>query len=166
MSIYTILHAVESSSEDDWTVVEVDETPDGHTSLAIFNEDPAVSLAWGRKYRNGESWTEPWSKSVGFPNSDIRGYYLDVRYNGVPISRDLVLSVDGGRGYLPSGMPITEVDKGIVGMEVSEPEMKRARLLDAIAYEGHSEFNRYAERANIKLKQPEDGGPSRQSRDW
>jgi len=36
----------------------------------------------------------------------IFGYYVGIRYNGVPINRDLVLDVDGHRCLLPSGFVI------------------------------------------------------------
>jgi hypothetical protein len=38
----------------------------------------------------------------------IFGYYFDIRYNGVPINRDLVLDVDGHRCLLPSGFVIAD----------------------------------------------------------
>lgn len=67
--------------------------------------------------------------------------------------RDLVLSVDGSRGILPSGRPISEGDKGITGMTVTEPEARRARLLDGLIHGGHSQFDRYFTSANIQYQQ-------------
>jgi hypothetical protein len=151
MNYFEIMSKVEGSSTDDWTKVGA-ATPDGHHEIYVFHEDASITLAWGIEHMEGESWTEAWSEGGGFPDSRIHGYYLDVRYNGVPISRDLVLSVDGGRGTLPSGLPIGEEGKGIVGMRVSEPELKRARLLDELMHGSHSEFDRYRKSANIQLR--------------
>ncbi|MDO3312654.1 hypothetical protein [Mycobacteroides abscessus] len=149
MNYFSILTKVEASSPDDWTKVENVTTEDGHRQLYVFHEDAAISLAWGKDYLDGEPWTEAWSESGGFPDKKIHGHWLDIRYNGVPIQRDLVLSVDGGRCVLPSGSPISEAGKGVIGMKVSEPEMQRARLLDGLLE--HSQFDRYSASANIQF---------------
>lgn len=55
-----------------------------------------MSLEWGREHDTGGAWTEAWSEEA-FPDPAIRGYYVDLRYNGVTVKSDLVLAVDGGR---------------------------------------------------------------------
>lgn len=149
MDYHELLHKVESSTSDDWTAVDT-ATPDGHHVLYVFHEDVAITLAYGADHMDGDSWTETWSTRGGFPDNKIYGSYLDVRYNGVLVHRDLVLMVDGARGILPSGKPITDDANGIVGMRVSEPEMKRAQLLDELR--GHRDFERYVKSAGIRVQ--------------
>ena len=81
----------------------------------------------------------------------IFGYYFDIRYNGVPINRDLVLDVDGHRCLLPSGFVIADDQAGITGMKVTEPELRRARLLDTLVHGPRSDFKRYSKSANIQV---------------
>ncbi len=151
MNYFEIMKRVESSSEDDWTKVDAS-TPEGHHEIYVFHEEAAITVAWGVEHMQGESWQEAWSEGGGFPDNKIYGYYFDIRYNGVIINRDLVLSVDGGRGILPSGLPIGEEGKGIVGMRVTDPEVRRARLLDVLTHGSHSEFDRYYRSANIEIR--------------
>ena len=63
----------------------------------MFHENASITLAWGMNPLEGESWTETWSENGGFLDRRIFGYYFDIRYNGVPINQDLLLSVDGAR---------------------------------------------------------------------
>lgn len=150
MNYYKILDTVESSSSEEWAKVDAP-THDGHSELYVFHEDASITLAWGKDHMDGESWTEAWSESGGFPDKRIFGHYLDIRYSGVPINRDLVLSVDGHRGILPSGHVIADSETGITGMKVTQPELQRARLLDALVYGRRSQFDRYSQSANVQV---------------
>lgn len=151
MNYFKILDTVESSSNDDWTKVESVTTPEGHHTVFVFHEDASITIAWGMPHEDGESWTEKWSESGGFPDKRIFGHYFDIRYNGVPINRDLVLAVDGHRCLLPSGSVIAEDEVGITGMRVTEPELRRARLLDNLVHGPMSKFERYSRSANIQV---------------
>ncbi|MCK5752454.1 MULTISPECIES: hypothetical protein [unclassified Mycolicibacterium] len=152
MNYFSILDAVENSLPDYWTEVTDVNTEDGHHKVYVFHDNAAITLAWGKDHLEGQPWTEAWSQAGGFPDDKIYGHWFDIRYNGVVIHRDLVLSVDGGRGILPSGQPISEGDKGITGMRVTEPEARRARLLDLLVHGGHSQFDRYFTSANIQYR--------------
>lgn len=149
MNYFSILDAVETSLPDYWTEVADVITDDGHRKVYVFHDNAAITLAWGKVHQEGQPWTETWSEAGGFPDNKIYGHWFDICYNGVVIHRDLVLSVDGGRGILPSGRPISEGDKGITGMTVTEAEARRARLIDALVHGAHSQFDRYSTSANI-----------------
>ncbi len=137
-----------TTPSDGWE--RVDHVEELAHDLAVLRADVAISVAWGRQHMNGESWShEPWSHV--FPDRDIRGFYVDVRWHGQPVHGDLVLSVDGGRAYLPSGAPIVEEDKGIVGMRVTRREVALARLVDELS-QGHSEFDSYLAKANVQIR--------------
>lgn len=152
MNYFSILDAVEKSSPDHWTEVTDVITDDGHHKVYVFHDNAAITLAWGKDHLEGQPWTEAWSQAGGFPDDKIYGHWFDIRYNGVVIHRDLVLSVDGSRGILPSGQPISEGDNGITGMKITEPEARRARLLDRLVHRGHSQFDRYFTSANIQYR--------------
>ena len=150
MNYHELLDRVTQTPAGYWTRVDIDRTTDGHDSLAVLIDDVGVSVAWGAEHMQGESWDhEPWSHA--FPDRKVRGYYADLRWHGQPVYRALVLSVDGGRAYLPAGSPVTEPDKGIVGMKATPVETAVARLIDELSH-GHSEFDSYLERANIAVE--------------
>lgn len=152
MNYFTILNTVETSTSADWTTIEsLTNTPEGHHSVFVFHEDASITIAWGMPHNDGDSWTEKWSESGGFPDKRIFGHYYDIRYNGVTIHRDLVLGVDGHRCLLPSGAVIADDQVGITGMTVTEPELRRARLLDELVHGPASNFERYSKSANIQV---------------
>lgn len=145
-----IMTMVQSSNAENWTEVQ-DLFEVEHSTFYILREDASISLAFGAPHRDGEAWSpEPWSQ--GFADKKVYGYWLDVRYNGVTIHRDLIMSVDGGRAYLPAGTLITEPNKGIVGMKTNQSDVARARLIDLLS--GSYEFDSYLTRANITIKKP------------
>lgn len=149
MNYHELMDRVTQATAEHWVGVDIDATADGHESLAVLKEDVAISVAWGAPHMQGESWDhEPWSHV--FPDRKVRGYYADVRWHGQPLYRALVLSVDGGRAYLPAGRPVTEPDKGIVGMRATVVEAALARLVDELSH-GHSEFDSYLRQANISV---------------
>ncbi|MFL0243238.1 hypothetical protein ACJH6J_27915 [Mycobacterium sp. SMC-18] len=152
MNYLTILDTVENSLPEHWTEVTDVVTDDGHHNVYVFHDDAAITLAWGKDHRDGQPWTEAWSQAGGFPDNKIYGHWFDIRYHGVVIHRDLLLSVDGHRGELPSGQPISEKGKGIIGMRVTEPEARRARLLDSLVHGPSSQFDRYFASANIQYR--------------
>lgn len=148
MRFDTIMTTIESSDADDWVRVE-NFYEDKHSSFYVLREDVSITLAFGADHNEAEGWDhESWSH--GFPDRKVYGEYLDVRYNGTTIHRDLILSVDGHRAYLPSGSIIGDQERGVVGMAVTQTEVARARLIDRLS--GHQEFDTYLSRAGITLK--------------
>lgn len=152
MNYFSILDAVEKSQPDHWTEVTERISDDGHHKVYVFHDDAAITLVWAEDHLEDLPWTEAWSQAGVFPDGKIHGHWVDIRYNGVVIHRDLVLSVDGGRGILPSGRPTREGDKGVTGIAVTEPEARRARLLDGLIHRGHSQFDQNFASANIQYR--------------
>lgn len=148
MNFDTIMATIESSDTDDW--VQVTDFYEGkHSSFYVLREDAGITLAFGADHNDGEGWDhEPWSQV--FPDKNVFGHYLDVRYHGTTIHRDLILSVDGHRADLPSGSVVGDQKQGVVGMTTTQPEVARARLIDGL--QGHHEFDRYLSRASITVK--------------
>lgn len=144
-----MLNVVFGTSGDHWRRVEYRADP--ALDLAVLRSNIAISLEWGRRHMDGESWEEPWA---AFPDSRIFGYYVDLRYNGVAVHSDLLLSVDGSRAYLPSGRPIVEQGRGTVGLQVTRLEVALARLVDEISRGATSEFDSYFSRASMELIDP------------
>lgn len=147
MNYGTIMSKVEEAYPDHWVRVDVTPGVSEHHSLAVRIEDVGISIAWGAEHNEGEVWhVQPWSEN--FPDSNVRGFYADVRWHGQPIHRELLMSVDGGRAYLPAGSPIGEEGKGIVGMTATPKEIAVARLVHDLVHNG-DDFDDYMKRANI-----------------
>jgi hypothetical protein len=139
---------VDDSSSDEWVRVENDADP--VISTAVYTPDVSITLRWGREHMQGEGWDhEPWSHV--FPDKKIYGFYVELCWHGQVVHSDLLLAVDGHRAYLPAGRPVTEPDKGIVGMTVTASEAHFARLVDEISRGPRSEFDSYLGRASITV---------------
>jgi hypothetical protein len=115
---------------------------EAHHARATYRRDISLGLAWGLPYERGAPWEEEWTAQ--FPDPKIRGYWADIVWNGTPIDRVLLLSVDGGRAFLPAPPFGT--------MAVHELNFDVARLVDGLT--GRlSEFHSYFTRSGITVEQ-------------
>jgi hypothetical protein len=83
---------------------------------------------------------------------DVYGYWLDVLWDAMPVHRELVPTVDGGRSTLPCPknffVETEPLDGEVVGLTATTRSVALARLLDTI--QGRiSEFDSYLERSGI-----------------
>jgi hypothetical protein len=140
-----------TSSPHDWEVVTVDgatfldqfgvrTTPErtwldneSHTYLAVFRADVDLRLAWGLPHGENLSY-QGWT----FADPHISRHLVDGFWRGALVARWSLLSVDGGRCYLPEPSYSTVTDTGapgdskITGTTVTESELALARLLQGM----------------------------------
>ena len=113
---------------------------EAHHARATYRHDISLGLAWGLPYQRGKPWEEEWT--LQFSDPQIRGYWADVLWNGAPFDRLLLLSVDGGRAYLPAPPFGT--------MTVHELNFDVARLVDGLSIHV-SAFDSYFVRSGMKV---------------
>lgn len=174
MRVYDVRNLIDQSVVDDWEYVQTETTifrqqvvtsggsGEGtqietreHYSIAVYQEDVSLTLAWGLDYRGGESWEESAWKHA-FPDPKVYGYFADVQWNGVVIERHLLLSVDGGRYVLPSGRPQTKQSVGadwptLIGYTASPHEAHVARLVHSLPG-AREDFDAGLRRAKITVQ--------------
>ena len=103
---------VESSSVNNWTPIdyrpihgwEYGESQKGsyikpieHSGSAVFNDDVAVTIAYGAKCL--EDFSEPWTET--YSDRRAASVYVVLKYNGVVVHTWLHVYVDGFRYLLP-----------------------------------------------------------------
>ena len=113
----------------------------------VLTDDVRIALAYGLPTHDGEL-TFAWPS---FPDAAIRGRFADVLFNGQPVHRAYLLSVDGGRAVLPSPANAT-ADTGQVFHEqfaytTSQADADFARLIDQLI--GRHEFDGYLEQTGM-----------------
>src|SRR5262249_43660061 len=143
-----IIDAVVGSDVRDWRVVEGDhalgsEADDGeggrsYHSLAVYRAEPAVSLVWGLT-ENPNFREIEWANNFADPSA--KSAWFDIRYNGVPVLRELLVVVDGGRCYLP--MPSRHGETRSVPSAYS----RVVRLMQKL--KGRHEYDDYFARAGL-----------------
>lgn len=120
-----LVATVQGSSPNDWELLSPNrvEFPrvygvegaevlrEGHSDVAHLRADLDVSIAWGAPQNNGEPWRGVWSAWSRFPDRTVHGYFAEYRWRGVPVARQLIISADGGRYYLPAPTPRTVGDE-------------------------------------------------------
>lgn len=90
-----------------WSGADIEGTqikPVEHHSHAAFRDDLDLTITWGmpRDFDDREL-TFPWQEA--FPDTSVTAMYADVNWRGALVDREVQLVVDGGRAYLPLGLP-------------------------------------------------------------
>jgi hypothetical protein len=67
-----------------------------HSSYVVNHEHPDLAIMWGLTVNEGLSFD-----TLNFPNPDIDSFAADILLNGAIVHREVLLTVDGGRAYLP-----------------------------------------------------------------
>jgi hypothetical protein len=167
-----IRQLITGSSPDDWAVIEsgggvyLDRLGqvgwgdgqslevESHLYLAVFKPDAGVRLAWGVTEDTGLVF-DGWE----WPDPRIARQVVDGFWHGALVTRWLVLSVDGGRCYLPvprhafAGEVLG--DGETAGWAVKESEVALARLLQQLARPG-DDFGGYLKRTEAIVVPDED----------
>ncbi len=137
LTLEELMKAIEESDPSDWNYiqrpvfaqdiqhvsggghpvpwVEIEE----HSSLLVFRKDLRISIAMG--LRHSTEFLEDWAQK--FPDKHATSTWVDFRYNGVPVLRELTVHVDGARAALPPPR--------IGTMEISERQSNIWQLIDA-----------------------------------
>lgn len=114
---------------------------------ASLKNDLSISIAWG--FPHEREFSEPWTSRFSDPRASSD--FIDFFYNRTVVFRDIIVSVDGGRCYLPlpDGVPDSKSPDFIV-YNVSKEEYSFLRILDSLG-DKVSEFDRYFEKAGFNI---------------
>jgi hypothetical protein len=105
-----------------------------HEYLAHYNPDLDISIAWGAEQNRGEPHEGAWSAWSHFPDRRVYGLWVDILWQGSPVHRDLIISADGHRFYLPAPDPVVGEDASdeITRWTVRKSSLVLPRLLNGI----------------------------------
>ncbi|MBI2444841.1 hypothetical protein HYV43_00450 [Candidatus Micrarchaeota archaeon] len=127
-----ILATLMSSSTEDWTA---------HDEIGeyVFDQDVNLKiLRLGHPIFEKDYFSEPW---VGkFANQEAFRQFIEVRYNGNLVHKDLFVIVDGARAYLPA-------PESADNLKISPLQFKIGEILNKIHPQG--EFDKYLHRAGF-----------------
>jgi hypothetical protein len=146
----TLDQAIETyfnSTAGDWHQVSAPLVPETNAHEVLHIYKPDVSLVLGEGHAEDDLHTWDWVNV--FPDHSARNFYIDLLYNGVPIYRQLAVSVDGGRADLPSPAGYVETEKPESGWRVDRGEYEFVRHFSVIRGR-ENEFD-------TKFKQAEQG---------
>lgn len=147
MDIGLLLNTVFGSSPADWERVHswpldgFDPDPEGFDGLerAVLQTDIDIALAWGTTLV--DDFREPWANNN--PDPSARSFNVYILHNGAPVYADFLVSVDGGRCYLPPPRGGSNL--------VPTNRFELAQLLDGIE-RPHGEFRDYFERSGLETE--------------
>ena len=80
-----------SNADSRWVEVEP------HDVVAVYKPDVSITMAWGLTVH--ADFQEPWANE--FPDRRASSHYVDIFFNSALVFREMYVSVDGGRAYLP-----------------------------------------------------------------
>ncbi|WP_027555242.1 hypothetical protein [Bradyrhizobium sp. Cp5.3] len=154
MTLDGLIKTIENSDASDWRVIqqpiftqEMSAASNGsgqhwvevreHYKLLVYEKDLSISIAMG--FPDNDRFQEKWANEFADPNASST--FVDFRYNGVPVLREITVHVDGDRARLP-------LPKSSKELEVSRRQSAVWRLFDEIS--GSGKYDEYLGRAGIK----------------
>jgi hypothetical protein len=113
--------------------VEVEE----HNILLSYKQDLSISIVSGLPHTKefAEDWVEK------FPDKRASSSWVDFRYNGVTVLRELIVHVDGGRVSLPCLEPGS--------LDIPQRQYRIWQIMDNVV--GSGKFSEYFKRAGFKV---------------
>jgi len=144
MTLDEILEKYFASSSDDWSHVAAPLVPEtsAHEFLLVYKPDVSIVLA---ETHDESDRDYVWDWVEIYPDKSARKFYIDLYYNGVPVHREVAVSVDGGRVQLPSPRGFVGEDKAS-GWKVDKDEHAFVRHY-AVIRDRVREFDSYFEQA-------------------
>jgi len=119
---------------------------DSHSNIAVLKSDITMTFAWGLSHNN--DFAEEWANK--FSDKKAMSSYIDFFYNGVLVFRDIIVSVDGGRCYIP--LPDMEFDKETSKVKrfvVSNSKYKFVKMLNS--FESTYDYESYFSRSGLVI---------------
>lgn len=120
---------------------------ESHSVIAVFRDDVDLRIAWGWDPDDAADHRNlyfPWQEKL--PDSKVTRFYADVFWRGALVDRMMMLSVDGGRAYMPLGRPKYE-DKEWITEVVPDWEYKFTRLVHS--FEHTDSYETYFQRVGF-----------------
>jgi hypothetical protein len=123
MSLDDILYILATGETGDWYRPTLTE----ERTVAVYRPDVNLraEITYDEEGTHCENFSEAWTRT--FPNKSARSRYVRVWYGQTPIKVYILVSVDGGRAYLP--LPDLNSDNGYI---VSKEQYFIASLFDTI----------------------------------
>jgi hypothetical protein len=137
------LEAYFRSGPGDWHHVSAPLIPESHAHEALYVYKPDVSLVVAEGM--SEEARHVWEWVEIYADHSAHNFYIDVLHNGVPIFRQLAVSVDGGRADLPSPAGWVEEGNPESGWQIQRHEYNFVRQFSVVRGRA-DEFDRYFER--------------------
>lgn len=162
MGLAELRRIIVDSERGDWNVIScfgapsfLPWSPDGdfneHNARAAYRPDVSIGLAWG--IRENRDYRAEWAQS--FPNDQAESLIADILYNGMLVSREYVVVVDGGS----TALPIPDDREKLL---VTQWAYDFVRLLDelqlatgvggGVGDPSRSEFDDYFQRAGLTVE--------------
>lgn len=154
MNLEELLSKIENSNASEWTSIDrptfaqdIQQVSGGghpvpwvvvdeHHALLVLRTDLRISIALGLTHL--ENFQEDWATK--FADRKASSSWVDFRYNGVPVLRELRVLVDGAR----AGLPVPRYGS----MEIPERQYTIWALIDAVI--GSGNFYDYFKRAGLE----------------
>ncbi|MBY5374213.1 hypothetical protein [Rhizobium leguminosarum] len=155
MTLDELLKTIADSEAEDWSYItrpifaqDINQVSGGgrdtpwievqeHDQLLVYRKDLRISIAVGLPHR--DKFYEDWAR--GFPDPDASSDWVDFRYNGMPVYRDIRVLVDGARASLPVPAPSTD--------KVPRLQYTIWRLIDEVV--GAGRFDEYFNGAGLTI---------------
>jgi hypothetical protein len=134
--------SVVTKGKDEFSNIEIE----SHGMRATLKSDLLIWFACG--YLSNPDFKEPWANQFSDPHASSS--FVDFFYNGVLVFRDIFVSVDGGRCYLP--LPDREFDPEtykVLRYTVPRDKYTFFKMLNSI--DKLSDFDRYFQRAGFEI---------------
>lgn len=131
-----------NSGQDEFRNLEID----SHAMIASYKKNLSISIAWGLEHN--DNFIEEWAN--GFSNPKATSEYVDFFYNGILVLREIIVSVDGGRCYLP--LPKQEIDTGtrtVTRLYVSKEKSEFVRMLNN--FSSGRDYDLYLKQSGIDI---------------
>lgn len=118
---------LENLEVDEWLVFEeIIDLEDKHSSIATLKNNLAISLRYGISHN--DNFVEKWANS--FPDEHAKSFYIELFYNENVVYRNVVVSVDGGRGLILLPSYDMDMNYKIRGLKYTKEDYKLARLIE------------------------------------
>lgn len=118
---------------------------ESHSMIASYKNNLSIMIAWGLKHN--DNFIEEWAND--FSDQRAASDFVDFFYNGVLVLREIIVSVDGGRCYLP--LPKLEIDgksKKVTRLYVSKHKSKFVDMLNKLS--STYDYENYLSRSGIE----------------
>jgi hypothetical protein len=129
MTLYDILQIYLTSDHRDWHAVAAPLVPEtsAHELLYVYKPNIAIVVAWNHREEERHTWS--WVET--FADHSAHNFYIDLLYDGVPVFRELAVSVDGGRANLPSPSGFVDNDEA-KGWAIKRDEYEFVRQFSVV----------------------------------
>lgn len=121
---------------------------ESHSMVASYRNNLSIMIAWGLKHN--DNFIEEWANN--FSVQRAASDFVDFFYNGALVLREIIVSVDGGRCYLP--LPKLEFDnkgKKVTRLYVSKYKSRFVEMLNKFSSTYNYNYRNYLSQSGIEV---------------